>query len=148
MTEFTDIYSASSKSFRAVLTTSLRRQGLHLGQNLLLASLAEQDGQTPGEVAARLHVTTPTIVKMLNRMVATGLLERRRDTHDNRLVRVHLTDAGRALIGPLEQELSAIEEALTAGLSERDRRTLLRLMGRVTANARGLLEEWHEEVGE
>jgi DNA-binding MarR family transcriptional regulator len=148
MTEFTDTYSTASKSFRAVLTASLRRQGLHLGQHLLLAMLAEQDGQTPGEIAARLHVTTPTIVKMLNRMVTTGLVERSRDDRDNRLVRIHLTEAGRSLVGPLEKEMADIEEALTAGLSERDRRTFLRLLERVTDNARALLEEWHVEVGE
>jgi DNA-binding MarR family transcriptional regulator len=38
----------------------MRRHGLHLGQNYLLAVLWERDGSTPGEIAAALNVTTPT----------------------------------------------------------------------------------------
>ena len=146
VTDFTDAYTRASKSFRAVLTVTLRRRGLHLGQNLVLTALAERDGQTPGEIAALLGVTTPTIVKMATRMTAAGLVFRQRDTSDNRLVRLHLTDAGRALSGPLAEDLELIEERLTAGLSAAERKTLLRLMDRVSTNARELLVEWDEEL--
>lgn len=61
MTDFTDTYGRASKTFRAVMEVALGRHGLHLGQNLVLAALAERDGQTPGEIAAAVHVTTPTI---------------------------------------------------------------------------------------
>ena len=55
----------------------MRRHGLHLGQNHLLAALWERDGRTPVEIAAELRVTTPTVVKMATRMAAAGLLTRR-----------------------------------------------------------------------
>jgi DNA-binding MarR family transcriptional regulator len=53
------------------------------------------DGLTPGELAARLGVATPTVVKSATRMAAAGLLTRRRDDTDARLVRLHLTDHAR-----------------------------------------------------
>ncbi len=146
MNKFSDTYSNASKSFRAVLTVVLRRRGLHLGQNLLLSALMERDGQTPGEMAASLSVTTPTIVKMATRMAAAGLLVRRRDETDNRLVRLYLTDSGRALLGPMQADLAEIEDRLTAGLSPEEHATLLALMDRVTDNARGLLAEWNEPI--
>ncbi|GAA4263005.1 MarR family winged helix-turn-helix transcriptional regulator [Dactylosporangium darangshiense] len=146
MTQLTDTYTDASKSFRAVLTVILRRHGLHLGQNLVLTTLMERDGQTPGEVAAGLNVTTPTIVKMATRMASAGLLVRRRDLADNRLVRLFLTDSGRDLSDPLNGDLEDIEARLTAGLSENERATLLALMDRVTANARALLAEWNEPI--
>ncbi len=146
--EFTDTYVRASKSFRAVLTVALRRHGLHLGQNLVLSTLTEQDGQTPGEIAASLHVTTPTIVKMATRMAAAGLLVRRRDPSDHRLVRLYLTRAGRDLSGPLAQDVADIEERLTDGLSVREQATLLKLMDRVSDNAWGLLADWNEEIPE
>jgi DNA-binding MarR family transcriptional regulator len=148
MADFSDTYTRASKTFRAVLTVALRRHGLHLGQNLVLTALAEQDGQTPGEIAARVNVTTPTIVKMANRMTAAGLLVRSRDTSDNRLVRLHLTEEGRALSQPLADDTAMIEKRLTEGLSAADRETLLRLMNQVAANARSLLAEWNEEITE
>jgi DNA-binding MarR family transcriptional regulator len=144
--KLSDTYTSASKSFRAVLTVILRRHGLHLGQNLVLTALMERDGQTPGEMAASLTVTTPTIVKMATRMASAGLLVRRRDETDNRLVRLYLTDSGRALLDPLQGDLAEIEDRLTAGLSPKERATLLALMDRVTANARGLLAEWNEPI--
>ena len=48
-------------------------------------------------MAGALKVTTPTIVKMANRMTETGLLTRRGDPDDNRLVRLWLTDKGHEL---------------------------------------------------
>jgi DNA-binding MarR family transcriptional regulator len=38
----------------------------------------------PGELAERLHISTPTIVKSANRMEASGLLTEQRDTTDRR----------------------------------------------------------------
>jgi len=41
MSEFTDEYTRASKTFRAVTELALRRHGLHLGQNLVLAARVE-----------------------------------------------------------------------------------------------------------
>lgn len=138
MSEFMDIYTRSSKSFRAATDTALRRHGLRLGQNLLLAVLWENDGQTPGTIATMLNVMTPTIVKMANRMTAAGLLVRRRDDRDSRLVRLYLTDAGRALREPVEKELHELELQIIAGLKPDEVATLIRLLHHVVDNAMSL----------
>ncbi|MFF4491486.1 MarR family winged helix-turn-helix transcriptional regulator [Streptomyces sp. NPDC001544] len=119
----------------------LRRHGLHVGQNHLLAVLWERDGSTPGEVAAALNVTTPTVVKMAERMTAAGLLTRGRDDRDNRLVRLLLTDAGRALQKPVEAERRSIEEKVTADLTETERASLLNALTKVHQAASELLSE-------
>jgi DNA-binding MarR family transcriptional regulator len=147
MAEFMDVYTRASKLFRAATDAGLRRHGLHLGQNLVLAALWEQDGQTPGAIAAAVHVTTPTVVKMANRMTAAGLLTRRRDDRDNRLVRLFLTDAGRALRGPIEEELRQLEMQLTAGLSQKEVAALMSALDRVADNAKLHLDEPVTEIG-
>jgi MarR family transcriptional regulator, organic hydroperoxide resistance regulator len=101
--------------------------------------LWERDGSTPGEIAAALHVTTPTVVKMATRMSAAGLLTRRRDEHDNRLVRLSLTDAGRALREPVEAERRSLEEKLTADLTETERRYLMTALAKIHKSAGDLL---------
>jgi DNA-binding MarR family transcriptional regulator len=133
--EFMGVYTRSSKSFRAATDAALRRHGLRLGQNLLLAVLWENDGQTPGTIATMVNVMTPTIVKMANRMAAAGLLTRRRDTRDNRLVRLYLTQAGRDLREPVEKELHNLELQLTAGLEPDQVATLIRLLNHVVDNS-------------
>lgn len=119
----------------------MRRHGLHLGQNYVLAVLWERDGRTPGEIAAALHVTTPTVTKMATRMATAGLLTRRRDDRDNRLVRLWLTDAGRSLQQPIEAERDAIEAHVTADLTNAEREQLMRTLSKVHRSASSLLGE-------
>lgn len=139
MPEFLDLHGSTSKVIRALADADMRRHGLHLGQNQLLAALWERDGSTPGEIAAAAGVTTPTVVKMATRMAAAGLLTRRRDEHDNRLVRLWLTEDGRALRGPVEADRQRLEERLTADLTDAERTHLLRALAKIRRTATELL---------
>jgi len=139
MPDFLDLHSKTTKALRALAETAMRRHGLHLGQNLLLAALWERDGSTPGDVAALLHVTTPTVVKMATRMAAAGLITRRRHKHDNRLVQLWLTRAGRALQRPIEAERRAMEDLVTADLTGSERKYLMSALRKIHASASGVL---------
>lgn len=119
----------------------MRRYGLHFGQDLVLGVLWARDGRTPGEIAAILRVTTPTIVKMATRMSATGLLTRRRDDRDNRLVRLWLTEDGRALKEPVEAARRSLEDKVTADLTEVERRCLLAALTKIHHTAGRMLTE-------
>ncbi|WP_131736725.1 MarR family winged helix-turn-helix transcriptional regulator [Actinomadura roseirufa] len=141
MPEFLDLHGRTTKALRAVAESSMRRHGLHLGQNLLLAALWERDGRTPGDIAAALGVTTPTVVKMATRMASAGLVERRRDDRDNRLVRLWLTDAGRALREPVEHERRALEERVTANLTAAERDHLMSALAKIHESATALLRD-------
>jgi DNA-binding MarR family transcriptional regulator len=138
MPEFLDLHSKTSKALRAVAEAAMRRHGVHLGQDHLLAVLWRQDGRTPGEIAAALNVTTPNVVKAATRMAAAGLLARRRDDRDNRLVRLWLTDAGRALQEPIEKERRLIEEKVTADLTQAEREHLLSALTKIHRSASAL----------
>ncbi len=72
-------------------------------------------------------------------MTAAGLLTRRRDDRDNRLVGLWLTDAGRALQGPIEAERRLIEETVTADLTEAEREQLMSALIKVQRSASDLL---------
>ncbi|MDB5216323.1 MAG: Transcriptional regulator, MarR family [Myxococcaceae bacterium] len=140
MPEFLDLHGKTNKVLRALAEEGMQRHGMHLGQNVLLALLWEQDGRTPGEVAAAVNVATPTVVKMATRMTAAGLLTRRRDRADNRLVRLWLTAAGRALQGPIESERRALEEKVTADLTATERKHLMSALAKIQRSASKLLK--------
>ena len=134
MSEFVTLFTRASKLMRAAADEAYGRHGVRLGQNLVLAALADEDGLTPGELAHRLQVTTPTIVKMATRMDAAGLLSRRRDPNDARLVRLYLSDHGRAAAGPIEDERLRLQERALAGLSDAQRRELEGALAHVIRN--------------
>jgi DNA-binding MarR family transcriptional regulator len=149
MSEFLTLFMNASKAMRGAADASVRRHGLHLGQNLVLAALYQRDGQTPGEIAAQLNVTTPTVVKMTTRMGTAGLLTRRRDETDNRLVRLYLTDAGRALQGPLEADRAELAARATKGLSEAELKQLTHGLEQLLTNLRELgTRPCHETTNE
>src|SRR5580692_7637247 len=56
--------------------TAFARHGVHEGQQFVLRSLWAEDGLTPGEVARRLGLATPTVTRATTRMEAAGLLRR------------------------------------------------------------------------
>lgn len=69
------------------------------GQYHALHSLYEiEEGRlTAGELASRCHVAEPTISKMLKGLEHSGLVERRTDPSNRRVVWVSLTAQGRAM---------------------------------------------------
>lgn len=147
MPEFLDLHGRTNKVVRAAVEAVLRRHGLHLGQDHLLAALWERDGRTPGELAAALNVSTPTVVKMATRMAEAGLLERRRDDKDSRLVRLWLLDAGRRLRTPIRAERRSLEERLTSSLTAAEREHLLAALAKIHRAATDILDEPVEPVG-
>ena len=134
MSDLIALFTRASKLMRAAADHAYGRHGVRVGQNLVLEILWEEDGRPPGEIARRLGVTTPTIVKMADRMQATGLVTRRPDEHDARVVRLHLTDRGHALRSPILAERAHLAERATATLGERERRTLEAALTKMIAN--------------
>lgn len=73
----------------------LRPHGLDVAEWRILATLSDGDDVQVGELAARVLFQQPTLTKMIDRMEAEGLVERRRSDSDRRKVRVYITTAGR-----------------------------------------------------
>jgi MarR family transcriptional regulator, organic hydroperoxide resistance regulator len=130
------LITRTALQIRRAVGAVLARHGLQRPQNLVLDALTETDGLTPGELAKRLEVTGPTVVKMAQRMEANGLVERRRDDPDGRLVRVYLTERGRELQGPVAAEVARVAELAAEPLGPRDREALRRSLERVRENLR------------
>jgi DNA-binding MarR family transcriptional regulator len=137
--ELLDLHGKTTKVIRAAADAAMRRHGLRLGHDHLLAVLWEQDGRTPGEVAAATNVTTPAVTKLASRMAEAGLLTRRRDERDNRLVRLWLTDAGRALREPIQAERRLLEEKITENLTATERKHLMSALAKIHRSASDLL---------
>ncbi|HEY3561765.1 MAG TPA: MarR family transcriptional regulator [Kribbella sp.] len=131
MPEFLELHSKTSKLLRAAADTAVQRHGLRLGQDHLLAALWAEDGRAPGEIAAAVNVTTPAVTKLATRLEDAGLLERRPDPRDNRLVRLWLTPAGRALQAPIEAERQQLEDRITANLTKTERAQLMKALTKI-----------------
>lgn len=134
------IYSASH-AFNRVYRPLLEPLGLTYPQYLVMLVLWEADGQNVGRIGDELRLDSNTLTPLIKRLESAGHVRRTRDRHDERMVRVHLTETGRAL-RDRAGEISALV-GCASGLSdaaiERLRRevTVLRdtLNGAAPANA-------------
>jgi DNA-binding MarR family transcriptional regulator len=90
------LYSASlamTKSYKPLL----EHLGLTYPQYLAMLILWEQDGILVKDIGVRLFLDSGTLTPLLKRLESAGLIERKRDTVDERQVRITLTENGRAL---------------------------------------------------
>ena len=114
--------------------TLLEEIGLYRGQPHVLRVLWEEEGCTHSELAARLHVQPATITRMIQRMERAGFVERRSDPEDQRVSRVYLTEAGRAVQEDVQQIWHTLEEETFAGLSPGERVLLRRFFVQLREN--------------
>jgi len=142
----------SARAFRAFLTTArlhfknmmttMAGGRLHHGQALCFRLLSVNDGVTQKDLARMLRVAPPTVSKMLSTMEKAGLVERRPDEADQRLTRVHLTDAGRERGAQIGVALGEYINATFATLTERELREFTRLLDKLGARISQVAAEW------
>jgi DNA-binding MarR family transcriptional regulator len=132
---------ALSRAHRTTLATLLAPHGLHAGQDLLLLAIWETAGLRQSELADQLGVEPPTITRMLQRLERSGMIERRRDPHDARVVHVHATPRSRLLESSVRRAWTSIDELVIAQLGEREASELRRLAvaaaAAIVSNERG-----------
>jgi DNA-binding MarR family transcriptional regulator len=116
--------------------TLLEELGLYHGQPRLLLALWREEGQTQSDLAERLHVRPATITKMLQRMAEAGFVERRRDSQDQRVVRVYLTDHGRAVQEQVRRVWEQMEREVLEGFAPEEHRLLREFLLRIRENLR------------
>ena len=108
-----------------------RQYGITAPQLVCLSAVIEQDDITAREIAWRIHLGPSTLVGVLDRLEAKGLIERRRDPCDRRKVLISATDQGRqfatSLPSPLEEHL----DAALSRLSEREQAKIAAALAKV-----------------
>ena len=122
------------KSHRYQADVGLNAIGLHVGQEMILARLREEDGLSQSQLAGALCVEPPTVTKMLTRMERGGLVERRADAADARVSRVYLTDTSRNLHTHVNAAWGSLETNMLRGFDPDEQLVLRNLLQRLLAN--------------
>jgi DNA-binding MarR family transcriptional regulator len=129
-----ELLAQFSQAYRGLSDALMDQITLHRSQAVLLCKLFAQDGMTQTELAQQLSVQGATVTDMLQRMEEAGLVTRRRDQEDNRLVRVSLTAAGREKERFIHEQFLKLENTVFAGFDDGERAQLRQLLGRAFEN--------------
>lgn len=118
-----------------------RSRGMTRAQWVILARLSRQPGMSQNEMAAICEVEPITVGRLVDRLEARGLVERRPDPADRRINRLHLLPAAQ----PILEEISSYRDSMNAEITkDLDPKlqaavvdTLLHIKNKLTADGAG-----------
>jgi DNA-binding MarR family transcriptional regulator len=105
-----------------------RARGMTRAQWVILARLARQPGISQNELAQICEVEPITIGRLIDRLEAHGLVERRGDPKDRRVRRLHLLPSAEPILEEIAAYREALNEQLVDGLDERARTKLIDML--------------------
>jgi DNA-binding MarR family transcriptional regulator len=95
-----------------------RTYGMTRAQGIILARLARQPGMTQNEMAGVCEVEPITVGRLVDRLEARGLLERRLDPADRRIRRLHLLPAAEPILQEIQRYKNELFCEITEGIDE------------------------------
>ncbi len=119
---------------RNLVQKMLGEFNLHVGQEMFLLPLWEQDGMNLTQLAERLCVQQATISRMLERIEISGLVTRVKDSKDGRVSLVYLTQEGRDLLQPIMHLWEEVESVMMKDFTVEERLLFRRLLIQVHTN--------------
>lgn len=108
--------------------------GLTRAQAAVLANLARQEGINQAALAQLLELEPITLARLLDRLQAAGLIERRADPKDRRAHLLYLTEAAYPLLDRIFALADEVREDALAGVAEPDRTRLIDMLVEMKAN--------------
>ncbi|HWY72940.1 MAG TPA: MarR family transcriptional regulator [Burkholderiaceae bacterium] len=103
-------------------------------QYVIIATLAEREANSSAQLCKSFSYDAGAMTRMVDRLEAKGLLQRRRCTDDRRLVNLELTEAGKALFPKMKMLSMAVQNRFLRGFSRAEVGQLEGYLNRIIEN--------------
>lgn len=130
----------SSRLLRNYIDHRAKGRGTTRAQWIVLFRLREQEGLSQVDLAEVLELQPISLVRLLDRLVEHGLLERRHDPRDRRANRLFLTAAGRQLVDDLDSLRDSIAENVLQDVSVASIETTVQTLRAIKERIKGIAE--------
>jgi DNA-binding MarR family transcriptional regulator len=115
---------------RARLEEVLRPYGLTVPQYTALSSLLVREDLSSAQLARRSFVTPQAMNQVVATLERDGIIERRPDQRNRRILRTRLTDRGREILRSCDRAVDVLEEHMLSHLTFRQTEELRRALER------------------
>ena len=123
-----DLLFGAARRLRREFGAALLEADVTPAQARALRHVMESGSMRPSMLAERLHIAARSATEVVDALEARGLVERGPDPDDRRATLVRPTEAARAELAEVDRVRREQSERFLAVLSERDRRTLDRIL--------------------
>jgi len=130
----------SSRLLRNHIDHRAKQRGSTRAQWIVLFRLREQEGLSQVDLAEVLELQPISLVRLLDRLVDQGLLERRHDPRDRRANRLFLTASGRQLVDDLDGLRDAIATDMLQDVAAESIETSLETLRHIKERIKGFAE--------
>ena len=120
--------------FNRQLVRAMRPERLTVARWRCLAVLAEEDGIALGEIAQHAVIDRPALTHVIDQMEVDGLVTRRPDETDRRVIKVDLTDEGRALFARVLPKAREVYARAVRDVPTKDYHLMLGTLKRMAAS--------------
>ncbi len=128
----------AAHGWRTALDRRLRPLGYSRSRWMVLLHTSLKDAISHGELADRLGIEAPTLVRLVDRMEADGLLIRRASETDRRVKHLHLSPAGRREVERIRASAAALRKEVLAGLDQSELATALNVLQKIRTTLENL----------
>jgi MarR family transcriptional regulator for hemolysin len=136
--ELIEDLAAFNRKLRAVFDKIVRERNMTLPRARVFFTLNKKDGINQKELADRLELETPTLVRILDAMEGQGFVERRVAGSDRRAKEIYITETGKVVAGEIDEIAVSVRAQVIAGISESDLKTTLNVVRAMQANLQGV----------
>ena len=130
----------SSRLLRNYIDNRAKGRGTTRAQWIVLFRLRQQEGLSQVDLADVLELQPISLVRLLDRLVEHGLLERRHDPRDRRANRLFLTARGRQLVDDLDSLRDSIATDVLQDIPAEAIETSLDTLKDIKERIKGLAE--------
>ena len=127
------------------IQSQLAEVGLYRGQPPILMLLYKNDGMSQKKMARALNLSPATMTVTLKRMEKAGLVLREMDEHDQRILRVHLSEKGREMCETGESRIGVVTAELLEGFTLEEQQQLNEYLSRIARNMERVVEKEPEQ---
>jgi MarR family transcriptional regulator, transcriptional regulator for hemolysin len=134
------LISDVGRLLRTYADQKARLHGMTRAQWAVLLRLERREGLKQSELAEALDIQPITLTRLVDRLCANGLIERRADPNDRRAKKLYLTPAARPLIARIIDRVEELSVTVLDGISPGEVELMLSKFSRARENLRAAIE--------
>lgn len=128
----------AAHGWRTALDRRLRPLGYSRSRWMVLLHISRNDAISHRELAERLGIEAPTLVRLVDRMEADDLISRRTSETDRRVKHLHLSAAGRKEVQRIKACAADLRREILAGIEESEIAVTLDVLQKIRSKLEGI----------